>query len=113
MHEAFNRLKTLRLKIEQFYPKKVPITVKELDDFTTKVLLTSGIQDLPEYRRVIATAVMHLGPVTHRKSARFFSRSLRRALCNQAAFDKIQSLVAEQKAKEEAQKADGPAEEAT
>ncbi len=114
-----NRLKMLRLKLEQFWPGKVPITPEALDEFTTKVLLAAGVPDLPEYRRVIATSMMHLSPVEHRKSIRFFQRTLRRALANQNAFDKIQELVKEAKAKEEANKttevttADGSAQQTT
>lgn len=87
------------LKFRQFYPEKLPSTVSELDDFTTNALLVASLPDLPEYRRVIATTMMHLGPVTDRKSLRFFSRSLRRALLNQAAFDKIQAIIQQEKDK--------------
>lgn len=116
IHDVFNRLKRLKLQIQQISPKKVPISVSELDQFTTDILMANDLPDLPEYRRVIATAIMHLGPIEDKKSGRFFGRSLRRALANQAAFDKIQDIVQAEKKKQEALKelaADGSAPEAS
>lgn len=87
------------LKLKQFYPSKLPVTVNELDSLINEVLQTEKLPSDPTYHHAIASAVMHLGPITARKSKRYFAKGVRKSVANQAAFEKIQALREEEKKK--------------
>ncbi len=72
--------------------------MNELTTFSSDVIKTYGLPDDPSYHQAIAAAIMHLGPLTTYAPKRFFAKSIKKAMANHAAFEKIQSLKAEEKA---------------
>lgn len=89
--------------IKQLLPSRLPQTVDQMSEFIDDVLLSNNIPDDPTYKHAIAAAVMHLGPLTTHKSKRFFAKSVTKQIANQVAFDKIQQIKEEEKAKAMAQ----------
>lgn len=57
-----------------------------------------GLPLNPSYRQAVASSIMHLGHVTDSKPKAFFAKSIKKAMANHAAFDKIQQLKEEEKA---------------
>ncbi len=110
---AFNRLNRLKKLLIHAFPTKLPITVNELSSMIDDVLEANDLPKDPTYARAIAAAVMHLGPVTRRKSKRFFAKSVHRQIANQAAFDKIQQLIKEEKEKLTPKDGDGSGDQTT
>ncbi len=98
----YNRLKRLKMKIKCFWPEKLPTTKEEMDRLIDEVLFTADIPSEPLYEHAIASAIMHLGPVTHRKARRYFCKSIRKQIANEKAFEKIQEIKAIEKQKQEA-----------
>lgn len=96
--------KRFKLKVKHLWPEKLPITGDEMNVLIKDVIFAEGIPDNPTYHHAIATALMHLGPVTHRKARRFFSKSIRRSIANQVAFNIIDALRKEAAALEEKRK---------
>lgn len=94
-------LKRYKLKIKHLWPEKIPISQDELNQLISEVICAEDVPNDPTYHHAIAAAVMHLGPVTHRKARRFFAKSIRRSIANQVAFNKIEALRDEAKALEE------------
>lgn len=99
-----NRLRKLKDQLRQVYPSKLPITVDELNLMIKDVLLANDLPDNPSYHHAIATAIMHLDPLTTRKQKRFFAKSVRKSISNQVAFDKMQLLKQEAIAQDELSK---------
>lgn len=80
------------------FASPLPRTVYELDSFCDDVLTVNGLPDNPSYRQAMASAIMHLGPVTDKAPKSFFAKSVKKAMANHAAFEKIQQLKEEEKA---------------
>lgn len=97
-------------KLAQCFPTKLPITQDQLNSLINDVLSVNGLPNDPTYHHAIASAVMHLGPITHSKSKRYFAKSVRKSIANQVAFEKIQFLREEEK-KQRAQSEVTPQEE--
>lgn len=76
----------------------LPKGATEFDSFCDSILSTYDIPNFPSYRRTIASLIMHLGPTTTHVPKVFFARSIRKAMANQVAFDKIQQLKKEEQA---------------
>lgn len=93
--------KRIKIKVKHLWPEKLPVTREEIDVLIKDVIFSENVPDDPTYHHAIAAALMHLGPVTHRKARRFFSKSVRKSIANQVAFEKIQALRDEAKALEE------------
>ncbi len=87
----------------QFIPVKLPQTLDQMTEFIDDVLASNSIPDDPTYKHAIAAAVMHLGPLTTHKSKRFFAKSVMKQIANQVAFEKIQQIKEDEKAKAMAQ----------
>jgi hypothetical protein len=80
------------MKIKAFFPTWLPMGEKDFDHFATTVLTTYNLPDLPSYRHAIAASMMHLPPTQAKKSIRYFGFIVRKAVSNQIAYEKIQSL---------------------
>lgn len=98
----YDRMRRFKLKIKCFWPAKLPISKEEMDQLIEEVLFTENISSEPLYQHAIASAIMHLGPVTHRKARRFFCKSIRKQIANEKAFEKIQEIQKQEKLKQEA-----------
>lgn len=87
-----------------FFPQKLPITgLEELNAFNSRLFDLYGLPDEKGYQQAIATMIMHLGPTVTRKSPYWFACSIRKAMANEVAFQKLQDIKREheeQKAKE-------------
>lgn len=94
-------IKRHKLKLKHLWPEKLPTTGNEMNALINDVIFAEGVPNDPTYHHAIATALMHLGPITHRKARRFFAKSVRKSIANQVAFEKIQALREEAKALEE------------
>lgn len=93
-------------RLTQFIPTRLPITEEGLTKLMDDVIYLSDLPDTSDTRATVATCIMHLGPTTDYKSKRFFIKSIRKALINKIAFEKIKSLQAEEiKAQKELQDA--------
>lgn len=80
------------------FASPLPTTVWEFDRFCDSIFDAHGFPDNPSYRHAMASAIMHLGPVTDWKPKMFFAKSVKKAMANHAAYDKIRQLEAEEKA---------------
>lgn len=95
------------LKIKQlsgYLPSKLPIGMTEHDQFATDLFATYDIPDKRSYRHAVATMIMHLGPQVTKVPKMYFVDSIRKAMANQIAFEKIQLIKEEEKAEMEAAK---------
>lgn len=101
-------LKKLFSQLRGYFPSALPKGAKEFDVFIESILETYNLPDMPSYRHAVASMIMHLGPQTSTKSKIFFARSIRKAMSNQVAYEKIQELKDAEiaKAKQEQLKAD-------
>lgn len=79
-------------KLMNFLPVTLPQTGAEFDEFCTSILETYGFDDNPSYRHAIATMIMHQGPTISRKPKHYFAVAVKKAIANQVAYEKIQSL---------------------
>jgi hypothetical protein len=103
---------TTRLKLKYLFkrliwalvPSKLPVGLNALDAFSTETLAVYDIPTLPSYYHAIASMIMHLGPQQVKVKRSFIAASIRKAMANQVAFEQIQKLKEEQKAKEDAAK---------
>ena len=89
------REKYLKLikKIKYLFPHPLPCNgMTELDDFSTDIFTTFDLPDLPSYRNAIASMIMHLGPTVAYKAPVYFAICVKKAMANQIAYEKIQSL---------------------
>lgn len=91
-----NRLKKLKLQLLQLFPTKLPLTVDEFDKMIAEILEANDLPNEASFKHAIASAIMHLGPVTASKPKRFFAQSVRKAIANQVAYDKMKQLEKEE-----------------
>jgi hypothetical protein len=94
--------------VRGFFPTALPKGSNEFDLFCNSILSIYNIPDFPSYRRTIASLVMHLGPTTTHVPKVFFGRSIRKAMANQVAFDKIQQYKQEEQDLQKARLAEKP-----
>lgn len=94
------KTKLLRIwkRLQHNFASPLPRTVYDFDSFCDDILEVHGLPDNPSYRQAMASAIMHLGPVTDKAPKVFFAKSVKKAMANHAAFDKIQQLKEAEKA---------------
>ena len=95
------------LKLKQlsgYLPTDLPVGMTDLENFSTDIFKTYDIPDKRSYRHAVATMIMHLGPQTNKVPKMYFVKSIRKAMANQIAFEKIQAIKEEEKAELEAAK---------
>lgn len=92
MNQILQTLKKSFHIIKGFFPSALPTGLRALDEFSTSIFETYDLPDLPSYRHAIASMIMHLSPTTAYKPKRFFALSVKKAMSNQIAYEKIQSL---------------------
>lgn len=91
------------MQLCQRLPSRLPLTVAELDKMIGEILVVNDLPDNPSYKHAIASAIMHLGPVTNKKSYSFFAKSVHKAISNHVAYDKMKQLEKEEQEKKELQ----------
>lgn len=84
----------------RIFATDIPVGLTDFKSFSNKVLDTYSIPNLPSYHHAIASMVQHLGPQTTAVKKYWLARSIRKAMCNQVAFEVIQQIKEEQKAKD-------------
>ena len=99
--KALGFLKKRINRITHFLPTALPREANELEALFDDVLFTYDIPNDPIYHHAMASLVMHLGPLTTRKSKRFFAHSVIKQIANQVAYDKIQEIKKEAMKREE------------
>lgn len=82
-------------------PTKLPIGLKEFDEYCVSIFKTYDLPDLPSYRNAIATMIMHIPPTVFYKPKHFFGVSVKKAMANQTAYEIIQQIREDEKKKEE------------
>jgi hypothetical protein len=95
------------LKLKQlagYWPTDLPVGMTDLENFASDIFETYDIPDKRSYRHAVATMIMHLGPQTNKVPKMYFVKSIRKAMANQIAFEKIQAIKEEEKAEMEAVK---------
>lgn len=93
------------------FPTNLPVGVQEFDSWAQDIRMLVGkgfeqvLQD--DFKYVLATNIMHLGPQKNKVSKNFFVKTLRKSAANQIAgqvFQDVKSrhdaVIAAQKAKE-------------
>ena len=89
-------LKALK-KFKGLFPHPLPCKgISDLDKYSDEIFATYDLPDLPSYRNAIASMIMHLGPTCAWKAPYFFAISVRKAMANQIAYEKIQLLKKEE-----------------
>lgn len=78
------------------FPTALPKGAEEFDEFAQSILSTYNIPDFPSYRRAIASMIMHLGPTMSHAPKSFFAKSIKKAMANEVAFNKIQQFKREE-----------------
>lgn len=89
-----------------FFPSKLPTGLPEFDAFANSIIEIYGLPNFDSYRQLIATLIMHLPPMTHSKSKRYFYAAIKKSMSNETAYAKIQEYKESSKKKSE----DTPAE---
>ena len=77
----------------------------EFNKFTSDILETYDLPDMPSYRQAVASQIMHLPQLCTRKAKRHFAKSIYKAMANEIAYGAIQSIRAEAKKAEDESKA--------
>jgi len=103
---------TTRLKLKYLFkrliwaivPSKLPVGLEYLNKFSTETLAVYDIPTLPSYYHAIASMIMHLGPQQTHVRRGHIAKTIFKAMSNQVAFEQIQRLKEEAKAKEDAEK---------
>lgn len=92
-----NKLHKLFLKVVFFFPRPLPhIGMTDFDRYCELIFTIYGLPDLPSYRQAIASMIMHLSPSTFYKAPFYFATSVKKAMANQLAYEKIQQLKKEE-----------------
>lgn len=104
-HKYMNYLKLQVNRLKGLVPHKLPVGMTEFDKFTDFIFTTYDLPDLPSYKHAIAAQVMHLGPQVNYVAPRTFAKSIRKAMANQIAYEVIEKIRLEEKAKQEAESA--------
>ncbi len=89
----------LARRLLHLFPSPLPKGHAEFKAFLEDLYTTYDIPPEDAYKQAVATMIMHLGPTVHRKSRRFFYKSIRKAQANQVAYEMIKQA---QEAKREA-----------
>lgn len=87
-----------------FLPTRLPVTMDQFDTFAEHIFENYDITDEPDTRHIIASMIQHLKPDVHAKSVRHFVKCIHAAQAKMAAFDVMQAIKEEAKAKFEAEK---------
>lgn len=82
--------------IRGLFSSRLPLGAEEFDTFCESILSTYDIPPFPSYRRAIASMIMHLGPTTTHVPKMFFAKSIKKAMANEVAFNKIQQFKQEE-----------------
>ena len=93
------KLKNILALLRGRFNTQLPIGVTEFNAFCDKVFSTYGIPSLPSYKHAIASMIQHLGPQVDRAPLIFFSISIHKAQANQVAFEVMQQINKDEKAK--------------
>ena len=79
------------------FPRPLPyIGMTDFDRYCDMIFNVYGLPDLPSYRQAIASMIMHLSPTTSYQAPFFFAKSVKKAMANQIAYEKIQQLKKEE-----------------
>lgn len=74
-------------------PEPIPHKgLHDLEHFSNKVLTIYNIPNLPSYHHALASMIMHLGATTTSAPKVFFAKSIKKAMANQVAFERIQQI---------------------
>jgi hypothetical protein len=88
-----HKIKKLLANLRGYFPSKLPTSGgTEFDQFTTSIFEAYDIPNLPSYQHAIASMILHLGPQTLSKPKRYFELSIKKAMANEIAFQKIQEI---------------------
>jgi hypothetical protein len=101
---GISKLKSFLKRLRSYLPSALPKGSEEFEAFSSSIISTFGIPDLPSYRHAIATMIMHLDPTVSRKPKVYFARSIQKAMANEVAYQKIQhykKIAAEEQAQRE------------
>jgi hypothetical protein len=93
MEKITKTLKKVALKLYGFIPQALPtLGLTEFDHYCEMIFEIYDLPDLPSYRQAIATMIMNLGPTKHMEAPFYFAKSVKKAMANQIAYEKIQQL---------------------
>jgi len=82
---------------------QLPVGLSEFNAFCETIFTKYSLPDMPSYRNAVATMIMHLPQTEDKAALSFFAKSIRKAMANQVAYEVIQQIREDEKAKEKAQ----------
>lgn len=96
------KMKKLWTKFTFMFPRALPIGEMAFIEYCDTLFYVYDLPNLPSYHHAVATMIMNQSPVTDRIAPQMFARSIRKAMANEVAWARLQSLKEEQKAQEKA-----------
>jgi hypothetical protein len=102
-----NKLKRSMKLLSNHFATKLPVGMKEMDEFCQDIIQTYNIPDFPSYKAAIAHMIMQWPQTKHKAPKRYFYICLKKSMANQVAYELNQQIKEDQKKKalEEAEKA--------
>lgn len=97
MNEIKPKVMKLIKQLRGYFPVELPVGMTALDNFMTEIFETYDLPDMPSYRHAVASMIMHLGPQTHTCAPMHFVKTIKKAMANQVAYEKIQAIKEEEK----------------
>lgn len=92
------KFKTQLRKIKAKFPTKLPTSgAPEFNAWATSILELYELPTFDSYYHAIATAIMHLSPTTSHAPKAFFAKTVRKAMANQIAYEKISEIREKEK----------------
>lgn len=93
-----NKVKKLLKQLLGYIPCHLPIKgMKEFNEFSESILDTYGLPKEPSYYHTIATMVMHHDNTSIYVSKAAIARAIKKAMANQIAYAKIETIREEEK----------------
>lgn len=99
------KLKKLWTKFVFMFPHALPVGEFAFIDYCDKLFITYDLPNLPSYHHAVATMIMNQSPTTDRLPPHLFAKSIRKAMANEVAYARLQSLRQAQKEAEKAAEA--------
>lgn len=101
------KLKLAIKKLLSHLPSKLPTTPEQFEKWSNDILELGGYPVNNSFKHALATQLMHAGERETSKPKAFFASTIERSIINQMAFQMMQDIKAEEKAKREATTVEG------
>ncbi len=89
----------------RFFRTKIPVGIIDLETLSNDLLDIYQIPNLPSYHHAIATMIMHQPPNCDSMKMFHVKRQIHKAMANQVAYEVMQKIKEQDKAKADAKEA--------